>query len=129
MVMRAVLISMCVVLILSLTLCIFSMSIQLRAIEKLSDLCKKAAIAVESRDKALAATRISALTEEYHRHMEILEYFASHDDLHEVYSHLIDARVCLQFGDLDDVSQALAQLSETLGHIREHESFSLKNLI
>ena len=127
--MRTVFVSMCIVLILSLTLCMFSMSIQLHAINELSILCEKAASAVEDRDSELAARSISHLSEKYDSHAEVLEYFASHDDLHEVYSHLIDARICLEFGDLDDVSQALAQLSETLGHIRAHERFSLKNLI
>ena len=57
-----------------------------------------------------------------------MEMLTSHDSLHEVYSELVDARVCLESGDYDDCYRALAQLGEALRHIREMEAVSLSNL-
>ena len=57
-----------------------------------------------------------------------MEMLTSHDDLHEVYADVVDARVCLEQGDRDDCFRALAQLGEALHHIGEMEAVSLSNL-
>jgi len=127
--MRTVFVSMCAVFALSLAVSLFSMYFQTNAIDELETLRMSAIRELETGDRAHFEAAIEKLEKRFDDHLSILELMASHSDLHEAYSYLVDARISLKYGDGDDAGQALAQMGEALEHIREGEKFSLKNLI
>lgn len=126
--MRSTFISMCAVLCVSLGLGFYSLYTQTKAVDELDDMRAKAIEILRAGDIEKTKDAVTALANVFKEHARTLELLVSHDDIHDAYSHLLDARISLECGDLDDAYQALAQLGEALGHIREHEEFSLANL-
>lgn len=127
--MRGTFISMCAVLAAAIGLCIFSMNVQMESIDQLEKLRISALEKVRSGDTDKTREELKTLSDAFSRRQRKMEIVASHNDLHEAYSYLVDARISLEYGDLDDVGQALAQMGEALAHIREHEKFTINNLI
>lgn len=126
--MRATLIAMCAVLVLSLALCLFSLFYQERSLEALNILRTEAIDLVDARNEDGAFEKITALACEFKDKAKILELLASHNDLHDAYLHIVAARISLELGDLDDVDRELALLGETLEHLQDHEAFTINNL-
>jgi hypothetical protein len=126
--MRTTLIAMCVVLCVSLVLCFYSMRVQMTALDALDDMRASVLEAVHAGDVQKAEEELVVLANSFREYAQTLELLTSHDDIHDAYSHLVDVRISLECEDLDDAYQALAQLGEALGHLREHEEFTLANL-
>ena len=118
--MRTTLIALIVVVLAAVALCAFAQARDLLRVE-----AETRARAGDDMGAAECLTRLATRWQEERAAMEML---TSHDSLHEVYSELVDARVCLESGDFDDCYRALAQLGEALHHIREMEAVSLSNL-
>ena len=79
-------------------------------------------------ENAGARERLTQLAAHWEGHTFLLEMISSHDDVHEVTSAIIDARVCLEMGDTDDLIRVLEQLGTALEHIRSVQSVRLSNL-
>ncbi|MGI6238098.1 MAG: DUF4363 family protein [Christensenellales bacterium] len=126
--MRSTFIGMLVVLACSLGLCFYSMHVQFGAIDEMDELRARAEEHLRAGDYEGTESAIVELANVFKGHAKALEMLASHDDLHDAYLHIVDARVSLECRIEDDVLQALVQLGETLAHLREHERFSLTNL-
>ena len=126
--MRATLIAMCAVLILSLALCLFSLFYQERTLEALNIMRTEAIDLVDGGDADAAFEKITALAAEFKAKSKILELLASHNDLPDAYLHIVAARISIELGDLDDADRELALLGETLEHLQEHEAFTINNL-
>ena len=59
----------------------------------------------------------------------LLETMVDHSTIHDVASHITDARISLERGFLDDYYKAMALMGEAVEHIRSHEGLSWANLL
>lgn len=126
--MKATRIALCAVLAASLALCAASMIYQFHVLDDLEQRCDRAVECVRADDTGGAARVVADLRERFRKDSKILEMLSSHDDLHEADVSIVNAAVALECEDKDDALQALCALSETLEHLRAHESFSFSNL-
>ena len=126
--MRATFISMCAVLIASLALCGVSMYAHFTAIDEMNGLCEGALECVKADDVEGARRQVKALRKSFDDTSAMLELLSDHDELHEVLNCIVDARVALEWEDVDDAYQALARMKGVLEHLRDHESMSFANL-
>ncbi len=126
--MRGTFIAMCTVLVCSLALCLFSLFFQHRSLETMDNLRMEAIELVDAKDKDGAIEKTVELANLFKEKLKIIELLASHNDLHDAYLHIVAAQVSLELGDLDDTYQELALLGETLGHLQNHEAFTIENL-
>ena len=118
-VMRTTLIALIVVVLAAVGLCAFAQTHICAVVEEMDLLRVEAETRARAGDDAGAAERLTRLADRWQEERAAMEMLTSHDSLHEVYSELVDARVCLESGDYDDCYRALAQLGEALHHIRE----------
>lgn len=58
-----------------------------------------------------------------------MELICDHDDLHDVKELIIQARICIDYTDMEEFYSAVALIGEGIEHIREAEMLSLKNLL
>lgn len=126
--MRATFISMCAVLVVSLALCGVSMYLHFTAIDKMDGLCEGALECVRADDVEGAKRQVKSLRESFDDTSTMLELLSDHDELHEILSCIVDARVALECEDVDDAYQALSRMQGVLEHLRDHESMSFANL-
>ena len=83
---------------------------------------------VQAGDDAAARERFVQLASHWQASTPILEMISSHDDVHEVASAILDAQVCLEVMDADDLLRVLEQLGTALEHIRSIQRVSITNL-
>lgn len=76
----------------------------------------------------LARESLTRLGMHWERHTRLLEMISSHDDMHEVTSHILDARVCMDVQDTDDLVRVLEQLGAALEHVRSVQLVNFSNL-
>ena len=126
--MRTTLIALIIVVLAAVSLCAFSQARVCGVVEEMDILRVEAETRARAGDDTGAAECLTRLASRWQEERAAMEMLTSHDSLHEVYSELVDARVCLDSGDFDDCYRALAQLGEALHHIREMEAVSLSNL-
>lgn len=126
--MRSTFWAMTVVLILSVALCLFARNAQLELVEDLTRMNDQAREMIWNGDLAGALALSEDMMRRFDHRREVLEMVSSHDDLHGTHQQLVDAWVALKCEDKDDACQALAQLSEMLEHLRNHEQITLANL-
>ena len=117
-----------IVVLAAVSLCAFSQARVCGVVEEMDILRVEAETRARAGDDTGAAECLTRLASRWQEERAAMEMLTSHDSLHEVYSELVDARVCLESGDFDDCYRALAQLGEALHHIREMEAVSLSNL-
>ena len=126
--MRTTLIALIIVVLAAVSLCAFSQARVCGVVEEMDILRVEAETRARAGVDTGAAECLTRLASRWQEERAAMEMLTSHDSLHEVYSELVDARVCLESGDFDDCYRALAQLGEALHHIREMEAVSLSNL-
>ena len=126
--MRSAFISMISMLILAVAVCITSMLLHFRLVNDMYKLCGMAISCVMEEDIAGAMEQVNALKDELEASTYLMEMVASHDQLHDAMSSIIEARVALECEDMDDAYQALARLQGILDHIKDHEKLTLSNL-
>ena len=80
-------------------------------------------------DTLAAKEYAESLEDIFEGRQAVLEMLASHNDLHETMNSITDAKVALECGDMDDAYQALVRLRGMIEHLRDHERFSLANLL
>ena len=122
--MRTTLIALIIVVLAAVSLCAFSQARVCGVVEEMDILRVEAETRARAGDNTGAAECLTRLASRWQEERAAMEMLTSHD----VYSELVDARVCLESGDFDDCYRALAQLGEALHHIREMEAVSLSNL-
>jgi hypothetical protein len=104
------------------------MKLQFDAVDEMERIRAIAFEAARRGDYAAAGKAVDALEKEFKERSKWLELLGPHDDLHEIYLQIVDAKVCIELEKRDDVHQALVHLKEVLQHVRDHESFSMTNL-
>ena len=83
---------------------------------------------VEAGDSVAARERLTQLANHWHAHTGLLEVISAHDDVHEAASAILDAQVCLEMNDLDDLLRVLEQLGMALEHIYSIQQVNYSNL-
>ena len=126
--MKRTFVTMCIVLVLALGICVVSMQAQFRVLDRLDSGCGDAIKAVLNEDISAAMEHVHRMNSELEGKMWFMEFVASHDQLHEAVSSIVEAQVALECGDMDDAYQALAGLQGILEHLREHETLSMANI-
>lgn len=127
--MKAAFAAMCGVLVLSLMVCAASAWVQGNVLDDMDILCISALECVRREDGEAARGYVDSLERLMDDKRGIMESLASHNDLHETATCIVDARVALECGDIDDAYQALVRLQGMLEHLRVHESLSLSNIL
>lgn len=126
--MRTTLIALLIVVAAAIALCAFAQSRVCGLVEEMDELRLLAERELRAGNEAAAMEYLATFAARWEKSRPAMEMLTSHDDLHEVYADVVDARVCLERGDRDDCFRALAQLGEALHHIGEMEAVSLSNL-
>jgi len=127
--MKAAFIAMCCVLAAALGLCFVSVYVHDSVLDDMDAVCAETIKSVRGDDKQTAVERVSELDRVFGERSGALEMLASHNDLHETRSCIMDAMVALECGDMDDAYQALVSLRGMLEHLRDHERLTLSNLL
>ena len=78
-------------------------------------------------DEAIAG--ITAMLTMIEEKNPVLEILTPHDDLHDMLTQLVEAKVSLTIGDMDDFDQKISLFRENLEHIRSHEALTLSNIL
>lgn len=78
-------------------------------------------------DEAIAG--ITAMLTTIEEKNPVLEILTPHDDLHDMLTQLVEAKVSLTIGDMDDFDQKISLFRENLEHIRSHEALTLSNIL
>lgn len=89
----------------------------------------EAVLTVENGNTDEAIAKITAMLTEIEEKNPILEILTPHDDLHDMLTQLVEAKVSLTIGDMDDFDQKIALFRENLEHIRSHEALTLSNIL
>ncbi|MBQ4088508.1 MAG: DUF4363 family protein [Clostridia bacterium] len=126
--MRSAFVSMTAVLILAVSVCIVSMMLHFRLVNAMDELCGEAIERVIAEDISGTMDYVGKLKVKLDESTYLMEMVASHDQLHEAMTNIIEARVALECEDMDDAYQALARLQGILDHIRDHEKLTISNL-
>jgi len=59
----------------------------------------------------------------------MMELLCDHDDIHEVKERIIQARICVDYTDLEEFYSAVALVGEGIEHIRDKEGLKSANLL
>ena len=112
----------------ALVICLFCLVSVANAVGEVERLRLETVRLTQAGDDVAARERLTRLATRWQRHTFLLEMISSHDDVHEVTSAIIDARVCQEMGDTDDLMRVLEQLGTGLEHIRSIQEARLSNL-
>lgn len=112
----------------SIAVCLFSMFAQFNAIDEMERLNSSAMETAHAGDMESAGTQLVILANMFKDRAKVLEMLASHEDLHEAYSDIVDAQIAIESNDRDDAYQAMTRFNEALEHIREHERLNWRNI-
>lgn len=127
--MRFKLIATLIVLVLSLAICIGTMLFVFTLVDQMESMAAVVLERMDVNDTVGAREALSQLAEKWARAGGWLKSLTPHEDLHEVTIHATEAANTLEAGDADDFRRAMALLVESLKHLREHEAFSLSNVL
>ncbi|MEA4897660.1 DUF4363 family protein [Bacillota bacterium Meth-B3] len=127
--MRVKLIATLAVLGLALAVCVASMLFVFTLVDQMEVMAAVVLERMDVNDTVGAREALSQLAEKWARAGGWLKSLTPHEDLHEVSIHATEAATTLEAGDTDDFRRSMALLMESLKHLREHESFSLSNVL
>ena len=115
-----------------LTVCLIVCTVSLiglnRTLDEAHDMATVIYAAMENGKKDEAREQLVALATFWDDRAAVLELLCSHDDLHEVKEHIIQARICIDYKDPEEFYSAVALIGEGIEHIRDEEALSLSNL-
>ena len=127
--MRATLISMLAVALLSAGICVFSMLMIGHAAGEMESMRTEVLKLADAGDLPGAKERLKQMAEMWSRHEGTLAVLSSHEDLHKITELLIEGDANLAADDLDDFERSMALLGEALRHLREEEKLSFSNVL
>ena len=76
-----------------------------------------------------AEESMTTLANVWAKYQPFLEMLISHDEMHNVAEHYIEAQIELKRNRLDDYYKTMALLQEMLSHIRKQESINWGNVL
>ena len=112
----------------ALIVCIYALVFVSNAIGEIERLRLEALELVEYGRYAPAREKLIQLAARWQRHTPVLEMISSHDDVHEVSASILDAEVCMEAMDVNDLLRVLEQLRAALEHIYSIQQVNLRNL-
>lgn len=118
----------CVVLAVSLAICVASMWMLDRILDDAHTKVTEVFVSMEQGDVTRAREGLVALATLWDEKADLLEMLCSHDDLHEVKERIIQAEICVEYTDMEDFYASVALIGEGIEHIRDQEALSLTNL-
>ena len=110
-------------------LCASSLFTILHTVEGMENLRMQSLQRVSEGDLEGAEEYLTKLAGHWREMTPHLEILTDHNDLHNVAEEIMDARISLERGFLDDYYKAMALLGEGIAHIRAQEELSLANLL
>ena len=116
-------------LVLSVAISAFSMIFVNSVMDDLDARRIEAVMNAESGKTADAIAGITAMLTTIEEKNAILEILTPHDDLHDMLTQLVEAKVSLSIGDMDDFDQKISLFRENIEHIRSHEALTLSNIL
>lgn len=126
--MRKTAITLGVVLLVSMMICTASLLTVQKSMDHIDDLRVKSYQQAASGDAKGAMETLVTIASHWEKALPLLEVLSSHDDMHDVSKAIIDAQICLEFGEMDDCCRTLRLMGETLEHIRNMEAMRMSNL-
>lgn len=85
--------------------------------------------AMEEGELETAKERLVALATLWDENAGVMELLCDHDDVHEVKERIIQARICVDYTDLEEFYSAVALIGEGIEHIRDKEGLRGANLL
>lgn len=117
------------VLLASAALCAFSVIWTTSVMNRAHVLATETAVRMEMGDDVGAKELLTDLAVLWDEQERLLEVLCDHEDLHTVKQHIIQAKICLEYADMEDLFAAVALIGEGLEHIRCEEALSWTNLL
>ena len=127
--MRATLISLVIVALLSAGICVFSFFVIGHVAGEMESMRLEVLDFADAGEMESAQERLKQMAEMWGRHEKTLAVISSHDDLHEITGLLIEGDANLTADDLDDFARSMALLGEALRHLHEEEKLSFSNVL
>lgn len=115
--------------ILSIAMCLFSMLFVRNTMDNLDHNRIRVVMYVEQGHREEGDALLTSMLTYVSARQALLEILTPHDDLHEMVTQLTDARVSLSINDMDDFKQAIMLFQEYVEHIRTHEALTLSNIL
>ena len=126
--MRSTAVALVIVVALSMALCAFSYFSIRNAVSSMDDLRVRALEQVDAGEIPAARETLVNMANKLQSSRALLEVLSSHDVINDAMRELVDAQICLEFGDEVEFRRALAQLGQTLERLNALEEVSLSNL-
>ena len=126
--MRRCLISMCVVLALSLGVCLASFLFMRHVAEEIEAMRTQVLRLAETGDERGARERLTQTAEIWERHEPLLEAISPHDTLHAVTELIIEADANLAARDFDDFNRSMTLLGLAIEHLYMEERLRPENI-
>ena len=127
--MRRLFISTLTVLIVCLALCFISHHALGSALNEAHEMTISIFTDMEEARLDAARETLTALAVFWKEHSEWMELVCDHDDLHHVKELIIQAKICIDYADMEEFYSAVALIGEGIEHIQEAEVLSLKNML
>ncbi len=127
--MRAAVISMLIVALLSAGVCIFSVLLIGRVASEMDEMRTEVMNLADAGRADDAHTCLQQAADLWKRRERLLAILVPHDTLHEITYLLIESGAHLRAGDSDDFGRAMALLGEAISHLHAEELPHLANIL
>ena len=85
--------------------------------------------AMETGEQDRAREKLVALATLWDEKSSLMDLFCDHDDLHNVKERIIQARICIDYEDMEEFYSAVALIGEGIEHIRDQEGLNFSNFL
>ena len=126
--MKRLRITVAAVLILSLAVCTAGLTIINRILDEAEASVTEIVLLMERGEEAAAREALTAMAERWDGRAGLMETLCEHDDLHAVRERMVQAKICMEYTDMEDFYASMALLGENIEHIRDEEALRLSNL-
>ena len=127
--MRATLVSMLIVALLSAGICLLSVTLIGNVSSQMEQLRTDVLELIEQGDVDNAQQKLGQMKELWSDHEDTLAILAPHDALHEITGLILEGKANLEADDLDDFNRSMALLGEALDHLHAEEQLRLSNIL
>lgn len=127
--MRRLFLSTLAVLAVCLALCFISHDALQRTLDEAHDMTISIFTDMEKGRIVSAREALTALAVYWKEKSAWMELICDHDDLHHVKELIIQAKICIDYTDMEEFYSAVALIGEGIEHIREAEMMSVRNLL
>lgn len=127
--MKKLLILTCAVLVACIAVCTVAQVVLDNILTRAHEMNTAVFVALESGDEIHSREALVELATYWDEQQGILEVLCDHEDLHDVQSHIITARICLDYTDDEDFFTSVSLIGEGIEHLRDQEALHWANLL